>query len=68
MNLRALRREQRADILGHIEQALDAVRKAMQVEPAWGPILVESYRAMSALRALYEIADSLPIIEQEEQR
>ena len=47
---------------------LGSVRKAMEVEPQAGPILVESYRAMSALRALYEIADAMPIIEEEAQR
>jgi hypothetical protein len=66
MNRRALRQQQRLDILTHVEQALDAVRKAIEVEPQAGPILVAAYRALSALGELREVADALPVIEQEE--
>jgi hypothetical protein len=65
VNKRALFREQRIDALGHVEEALAEVRRAMDVEPSCGPLLVAAYRALSVLGELRETIDSLPIVEKE---
>jgi hypothetical protein len=57
---RTLHRELRADLIGHVDQALDHVRKVIDVVPDCGPLLVESYRCLSALRKLLDVVDSLP--------
>lgn len=65
MNRRALYREQRIDALAHVESAIGEVRKAMDVEPYCGPLLVGAYRCLAALGTLREVVDSLPIAERE---
>lgn len=62
MNLRALHPGQRADLCGHVGEALDHVRKCIEAAPDVGPVLVEGYRSLSALRALLDAIDSLPEI------
>lgn len=63
MNRRTLNREQRVDALAHVEQAIAELRKAMDVEPSCGPLLVAGYRAMSALGVLRDVVDELPIVD-----
>ena len=65
MNLRALRPEQRTAIFGHVESALAAVRAVIEIAPDVGPVLVQSYRALSVLRELREVAEMLPTIPEE---
>jgi hypothetical protein len=65
MNRRTLLREQRIDALGHVEGAITAVRRAMEVEPGCGPLLVAGYRALSVLGELRETIDGLPVVERD---
>jgi hypothetical protein len=65
MNRRALFREQRIDAVGHVEEAIAGVRKAMEVEPSCGPILVAAYRVLSVLGELRDVIDDLPTIERD---
>lgn len=62
MNLRALHREQRSDLVGHVDVALREVRLVIEAAPDVGPVLVECYRCLSALRALLDVVDALPEI------
>ena len=64
MNLRALRPEQRTANLGHVEAAIAEIRKAIEVEPQAGPLLVAGYRCLSTLGEMREVVDQLPVIEQ----
>jgi len=64
-NKRALLPDQAADVRGHVDQALEHVRAAMNAAAEVGPVLVNGYRALSALRELRDTVDLLPIAEPE---
>ena len=64
-NRRALYREQRIDALAHVEAAIAEVRKAMEVEPSCGPLLVAAYRCLSTLGEMRETIDALPVVERD---
>lgn len=63
MNRRALYREQRVDAVGRVEAAIAEERKAMDVEPSCGPLLVAGYRAMTALGELRDTVDAMPVVD-----
>jgi len=60
VNVHALLPGQRADINGHVGQALDHIRAVIEASPGCGPVLVEAFRCMSALRKLRDVVNELP--------
>ena len=59
---RALPREQRVDLAGHVDQAVAQVRAVIEAAPDVGPVLVQAYRCLSTLRELAGVVDDLPEI------
>jgi hypothetical protein len=65
MNRRALRTEERLDLRGATDEAIDRVRTVLEISTAIGPVLVVAFRAMSVLRELRDTIDELSEIERE---
>jgi hypothetical protein len=60
MNFRALKVGQRLDLFGTVDEALAAVRRTIECAPDVGPLLVQAYRCLAALRELRDTIDELP--------
>jgi hypothetical protein len=65
MSRRALHCEQRLDCLDYVTAAITDVRACIEIAPDVGPVLVASYRALSALGELREAVDAMPVVEAE---